>query len=1112
MPAQDGRNIDGEQFQILANAEEQHSLWPAALRVPDGWTPVGKVGSKDDCLAYVDAHWTDMRPRSVRAGNLAMHRAFDLAGRADTLTHALEAVGEAASDIQFLDLPQPSETEPTSSSADAFDPSTGTLPDLFEMQVREAPQAIALIHGEQRVCYADLDESGNRLARYLASQGIGPGCLVAIALPRSIDMIVAMLGVLKAGAGYVPLDPGHPPRRLEFMLNDSAAIGPIINRLTSATLFGCGDLSRAAIALDDPALRQQIASLPSDPLSDNDRTAPLLPGDLAYVIYTSGSTGTPKGVAVAHASVVNLALRPGYVEIGPDDVLLHAAPFSFDASVFEIWGALLNGASLVLAPGGPTDLDQLAAAVDRHGVTIAWLTAGLFEQVTTSHLSMLGRMNQLLVGGDVVSTSAARRVMSQYPMLRLTNGYGPTETTTFACTHPIVTADVDAISIPIGRPIDNVETYVLDAYLWPARVGKQGELYVAGAGLARGYFGRPGLTAERFLACPFGPPGSRMYRTGDFARRRADGTLEFRGRTDSQVKFLGFRIEPAEIESALLELPDIVQARVRPGEIAGESRLVAYLVARAGAARPATSELRRALAERLPDYMVPATFVFLHALPLTPNGKLDVSALPAPDPAVGSTDRAPLDANEALLCNLFAELSGAEHVGPNDNFFELGGHSLVAVRLVARLRQSHGFELPLRALFEHPTPAGMARLLRNEATTPTVDEEVTQTDEPVSAELPDESIHGHRFVLRRARNARSGEEFRGILMCMPLLGGGSHYADIVALSLHDGYEIWRCSFDLQHRESPGSEAWIECAQSLVDWLLQPGALRPSAFLGFSIGGYVSWLVDRLLVANGRPVTPIISLEGGALPAYYTHLRSRISRLLPGEEARPRPRILLLHRETLGGFVNPDRADEGWRQLGVKIDIISCRTIRHLDFLDHRLLSAYGDIFAEFLVTGTLTKASQRRQPLIPTIGGKLYDLLTRVPPPVPDDIRAMLHSLPDGPVDSECRLAVLFLSMASGDAALALEAARRITTTDPDDRNAHYAQVAVLAELGRADEALAVCESWCEGRKSDPVMRQRAKVKNGRDIDWERRRWLFFSGTRMEKALDVAAARCAPVD
>jgi amino acid adenylation domain-containing protein len=1027
----------------------------------------------------------------------------------------LEALAEAAVGTQIREARWwLAETPPPLPSVLATDGPPGLLPDAFETRARETPHAVAVIDGEQSISYAELDARANRLGHYLADQGIGPGSLVAIALPRSIAMIVAMLGIIKAGAGYVPLDPNNPKRRLDLILKDSGAVGPIIDRATDVMLRGGDGVPPGAILLDAAAFQQTLASFSSDPLGDDDRAGPLLAGHLAYLIYTSGSTGVPKGVAVTHASVINLTLRPSYVAIGSDDVILHAAPFSFDASVFEIWGALLNGACLVLAPDGPTDLDRLAATVARHGVTIAWLTAGLFDQVTTSHLSMLGGLHHVLTGGDVVPPAAVRRAKSQYPGLRLTNGYGPTETTTFASTHAIVDADLDANSVPIGQPIDHVEAYVLDENLLPVRSGEKGELYVGGAGLARGYFGKPGLTAERFLANPFASAGARMYRTGDLVRRRADGVLEFLGRADAQVKITGFRVEPAEVESALLELSDIVQARVQPSRIAGETRLVAYLVTRAEAPRPATSALRQALAEHVPDYMVPVRFVFLDALPLTPNGKLDVGALPTPDliDSEGGGEGAPRNDTEALLCTLFAELSGAERVGRDDNFFDLGGHSLVAVRLVARLRQRHGWDLPLRALFENPTPAGMARLLAQLATAQATDGEDEQTDESDSQQLSGATIRGHRFVLKRVRAARSGETFRGVMMCMPVLGGGSKYAEIVALSLHDGYEIWRCSFDLQNRESPGSEAWIECAQSLVDWLKAPGAMRPSAFLGFSIGGYLSWLVDRLLVASGRPATPIISLEGGALPTYYTHIRSRMAQLLPKEGASPRPRTLLLHRETLGGLINPDRADEGWQQLGVEIDIVACRTIRHMDFLDHRLLSVYGTVLTQFLDTGTLANSARRRRPAIPTIGGKLFDLLECASAPAPDDVRAVLQALPEGPVDTELRLAIMFVAMASGNAALAIEAARRIVADDPDDRNAHYAQVAVLAEMGRTDEALAVAESWCEGHKLDPVMLKRAKGRNGAKIIWSKRRWLFFSGAKMEAALDVAAARCAPPD
>jgi len=986
-----------------------------------------------------------------------------------------------------------------------------TLPDLFEAQVARTPDAIALVFGDEQLSYAALDARANRLARHLAAAGIGPESLVALALPRSIDMVVALLGVLKAGAAYLPLDPDYPPQRLAFMLADSRAARLIG---TTATLAGLQDVGAAlppCLRLDDAELQRDLETLPDHALTDAGRTAPLSPGNLAYLIYTSGSTGTPKASANTQASVINLAWHPTYAEIRPYDTVLQFAPFAFDASVFEVWGAFLNGARLFLFPAGPANLALLAKECTRHDVSVAWMTAGIFERAATDQLSMFGRLQHLIAGGDVLSEFAIRRVRTAYPELRLTNGYGPTETTTFAGTHEILGTDLNGSGVRIGSAIGNTQLYVLDAALSPLPVGVAGELYIAGAGLARGYAGRPALTAERFLACPFGPAGARMYRSGDLARWRADGTLDFLGRVDAQLKLRGFRIEPGEIEAALQAIPGVARASVQPREIGGETRLVGYFVGRPGEAVPAATELRQALAAKLPDYMVPAAYVALAALPLTPNGKLDRRALPDPEGVeTGTSYRAPRDARETLLCGLYAELTGATRVGIDDGFFALGGHSLAALRLIARLRQSYGIDLPLRALFERPTPARMAQVLAQAVTPRVAAPEATKSTPVVPEPFVEERIQGHRFVLRRVRPARPAEKSRGLLLCMPLLGGGMHYADIVALSFSDEFEVWGCGFDLKGETSPGSDAWIECAQSLARYLQEPAALRPGAFLGFSIGGYLGWLVDRLLVAAGKPVTPIINLDGGAAPVFIDGLLPRIAHLLPPEEEQARPRMLLLHRETLGGLTNPEPAESGWRQLGVSIDAVPCRTIAHLDFLDHRLLSAQSAVMAKFLSTEVLSETLCDAGPIIATPGGTMFELLMRSPSPSPDEVRAVIDALPEGPVDIVCQLPIMFLAMASGDATLALNIAERIAADAPNDRNARYVQVAVLAELDRKSEAVAVADAWCRDRADDPVMRKRATGRLRTSLNWDHRLGLFLSGSEMETALDVAAARCVP--
>ena len=473
---------------------------------------------------------------------------------------------------------------------------------------------------DRQLTYAELDAAANRLAHRLIAQRIGPESLVGIALDRSNEMVIVLLAILKAGAAYLPLDPEYPTQRIQFMLRDSDARLLLTTSKIAKRLKLGGEESKDAnvvplLFIDDIGVKADLAIRPSTAPTNADRTTQLSPANLAYVIYTSGSTGQPKGVATTHANVVALAWRPKYAPLDAGRTVLQLAPVSFDAATFEIWGALLNGARLVLAPSGSLDLDRIARTISRHEVDTLWLTAGLFRQVVETHPHLLAGVKRLLAGGDVLPIATVRRVRELYPALTLINGYGPTETTTFACTRLITGEDLDAERIPIGSPISNTRVYVLDEHLSPVPIGVAGELYISGAGLARGYLNRPDLTAERFVPCPFGSPDERMYRTGDIARWLPDGMLDFVGRADSQVKIRGYRIEPGEIETVLAGIDGVAQAVVAPREIAGDTRLVAYLVARPGATIPPAGELRVALAARLPDYMVPAAFVSIGRAP-----------------------------------------------------------------------------------------------------------------------------------------------------------------------------------------------------------------------------------------------------------------------------------------------------------------------------------------------------------------------------------------------------------------------------------------------------------------------------------------------------------------
>jgi amino acid adenylation domain-containing protein len=580
------------------------------------------------------------------------------------------------------------------------------LPVLFETQVYDTPEAVAVVFDNTTLTYRQLNAKANQLAHALIAKGVGPEEVVALVLPRGAELVVAILAVLKTGAAYLPVDPDYPAARISFVLDDARPVLVLANTQTNG---GLPDSTVAVrLVLDDPDTVDMVGSCPSTNPTDTDRTTPVTPAHPAYVIYTSGSTGTSKGVAVCHAGISSLATAQiEHFGVGIRSRVLQFASPSFDASFSELCMSLLSGAALVVAPKdqllpGPA----LCALVNRQRVTHVTLPPSVLAVLPVDN--GLSSAVTLVVAGErcspgLVDTWASDR--------RMINAYGPTETTVCATMSGPLASGAQ-LPPPIGQPIFNTRVYVLDAGLQPVPPGVAGELYIAGAGLARGYLRRPGLTAARFVACPFGSPGERMYRTGDLVCWHADGDLDFVGRADDQVKIRGFRIEPGEIEAVLATHPDVAQTAVIASQDRPEDkRLVAYVVA-AGSDGASPDSLREYLCQRLPSYMVPAAFVMLAALPLTPNGKLDRNALPVPEFGSG-TGRAPRTPQEQLLCELFAEVLGVAQVSIDDNFFDRGGHSLLATRLITRMQVTLGVELKLHSLFDTPTVAGLVACLDN---------------------------------------------------------------------------------------------------------------------------------------------------------------------------------------------------------------------------------------------------------------------------------------------------------------------------------------------------------------------------------------------------------------
>ncbi|MFE1080447.1 amino acid adenylation domain-containing protein [Nocardiopsis alba] len=579
----------------------------------------------------------------------------------------------------------------------AGEPST-LVHSLVERRASEAPDSTALVFGERALSYGELNTAANRLARHLREQGATPGALVGVLMERGVEYAVALLATLKTGSGYVPLDPAFPDTRLASMV--SASKTRLI--LTREGLLHRETGAERALAVDAEA--ETISGY-----EGTDLDLPLSPSSTACVMFTSGSSGTPKGVLASHRAIVSTFTGQDYIDLGPDRVWLQSAPVSWDAFVLEFWGALLHGSICVLQPGQVPEPPRMVALAAEHGVDTFFLSTGLFNLVMDEYPELFDRAVQVYVGGEKASVEHMRRFRSTFPDLHFRHVYGPVESMVFTHSHRI-----DALtggSVPIGGPIANRRCYVLDERLNPVPVGVRGELYVAGAGLAHGYVGRPDLTGERFLPDPFGEPGERMYRTGDVVRWAAPGRIEYLGRADDQVKVRGFRVEPGEIQAVVLEMPGVAQAHVTAHrDHTGIMSLVAYVVPVAGTVL-AGADVRSAVAAVMPDHMVPAAVMVLDAMPLNGNGKVDRRALPLPDFTSAASVRAPRSPREEILCGLFAEVLGLERVGIDDSFFDLGGHSLLATRLISRVRSILGAEVGLRELFAAPTVAGVAETI-----------------------------------------------------------------------------------------------------------------------------------------------------------------------------------------------------------------------------------------------------------------------------------------------------------------------------------------------------------------------------------------------------------------
>ncbi|RKE16989.1 non-ribosomal peptide synthetase/MFS transporter [Streptomyces sp. TLI_171] len=852
--------------------------------------------------------------------NTDLYAEEDIARVADQLGRLLAAVADAPdTPLSALDTLTDEELafETAQFNDTAVDRPATTLCALVAEQTARTPDAVAVaVEGRPALTYRQLDEQAGRIAARLAAEGVGPGSLVAVSAERSPELVAGLLGVLRSGAAYTPLEPDYPAERLAFLLADSDA--PVL--LTQRRLPVPEGCAARVLLLDDPAEWPRARTRPAGPT----------PEDTAYVIYTSGSTGRPKGVPNTHRAIANrLQWMQDAYRIGPEDAVLQKTPTGFDVSVWEFFWPLTTGARLVLAkPGGQKDSGYLRDLIVSAGVTVAhFVPAMLRVFLTEDGVERCTTLRRVICSGEALPPDAARELTTRLPGLRLANLYGPTEAavdvSSWECTGPLDT-------VPIGLPIDNTRLYVLDARLRPVAPGAPGELHIGGAAVALGYHRRPGLTAARFVPDPYGPPGSRLYRTGDLARRRPDGTLEHLGRIDGQVKLRGLRIEPGETEAALRAQPGIADAAV----VLREDRLVGYLVVAAGAEEPDPAALRATLRRSLPDHQVPAAFTVLPALPLSPNGKLDRRALPAPQIHRPDGARKPATPAETVLAEIWAEVLDLPGVGTDENFFDLGGHSLLATQVVAKARNRltaiGARPVSVMDLFTHRTVGELAAL-------------AAQDDEQ----------RGPRALLHRLTRAVPAARRSLTLVCVPYGGGSAVVYQPVADALPPDVELWSVAV-------PGHDLGVTERRLEFDELAEAVAAEvrekvdgPLVVYGHcAVGTALAVAVSRLLEASGRELEAVYA--GAQFPF-----------------ARPRSKLLtaLGKVAALDALVG-DRAYANWLTgMGVDTSELDEEQVRFVIGNMRRDTRAAEEYFTRALAE-TEAGAPRLRAPVVSLVGDK----------------------------------------------------------------------------------------------------------------------------------------------
>ncbi|MCC7054600.1 MAG: amino acid adenylation domain-containing protein [Gemmatimonadaceae bacterium] len=804
------------------------------------------VSTFDLSLYATDDHGRFSLLANARADRFSSAR---VEGWLDLMIDWLAAVVHTDPATPLAALPIASRVPDLAPADVAAAPSIGTetvdVVSLFEAQARRAPASIALRSRDREYSYAAVDRLANALGRRLAAAGVSPGSRVMLDVERSAEFVIAVVAILKCGAAYVPIDPAYPAEHKRHLREDASP----------------------SLTLDEATMSRLFDGLLPEE-SPPPARATIRPDDLAYVMFTSGSTGRPKGVMVPHRGIARLVQRPGCIDISSSDVFLFASPLSFDASTLEIWGALLNGACLAIPEPGTLTIHEIAESLGRYGVSIMWLTSGLFQAMIDERPSALSPLRILLAGGDVLSMRHVARALDLMPATRLVNGYGPTENTTFTTLHEVTRADLSRTSIPIGRPVPGTTVVILDEQLRPVPAGVAGELCTGGAGLALGYLNRPELTAAAFVPNPDATTTApTLYRTGDRCRMLPDGEIEFVGRIDQQVKIRGFRIEPGEVEAVIAAHPRVSACRVvvQDDAVAGKS-LVAFCTGDASA----LGEIMDAVQRALPRHMHPASVVFVEALPLSPTGKVDNRALlaqmqagmTAPTAAADgttTTDEPPATATERALHRIWSELLGRQRFSVTDTFFDLGGHSLLGLRLFNRLETEFGFVSPLAVLFEHPTIRTLATEIDRKsaatvasapAPTEPVAAPVTSPAAPVNA-APSAPTNELFATLRR--DGRDAPLF--------LIHGGDggvmfYHALVAKLAGVDCpvYAIESPSLNRRDLDVPDLDTLVSDYLAMIRAKQPEGPYRIG---GYSFGGIIAFEIAGRLEAQGIPVRLVI---------------------------------------------------------------------------------------------------------------------------------------------------------------------------------------------------------------------------------------------------------------